>query len=349
MVRKNLLAAVSVFFALAPSRANPQDQWPQADNEVTRYLEKLLVHAPHYFRGLTLFPLELRGSEDETDYATLEEAFRLGLVVVEDSGSINRVIMRNVSGRWVFAMSGEVVVGGKQNRMIRDDVLLPPHSGQIVVPTYCVEKGRWAGGAKFSAGRTLSNYALRQQALAGASQAKVWGQVAAEQRRFHIQTPTQDYDRLAQSPAVRAKLDDYAREFRRIWRPRMVGFVVAQGRNIVAADAFCNERLFAKLRRKLLDSYAFDCVGRLERIRPNLTQEDARRFMARIYAARFTRTEPPGAGTRLDFRGRGVEGMAISRRGVVHLHATPGYHILPVPRPPVPIPPPRPLPEPRQR
>ena len=335
MVRKFLLPLFCLSLA-APVGA--QDQWPQANNEVTRFLEKLLVHAPHYFRGLTVFPLELRGSEDETDYATLEEAFRLGLLAVEDTGSIDRVIMRNVSARWVFAMTGEVVVGGKQNRMIRDDVLLAPHSGPIIVATYCVEKGRWAGGAKFSAGRTLSNYALRRQALAGASQAKVWGQVAAEQRRFHVQTPTQDYDHLAQSPVVQAKLDDYAREFRRIWRPRMVGFVVAQGRSIVAADAFCNERLFAKLRRKLLDSYAFDCIGRFERIRPNLTQEDARRFMARIYTARFTRTKPPGAGDRLDFHGRGVEGMAICRRGVVHLHATPGYRILPVPKPPVPVP-----------
>lgn len=338
MLRKGFPWAACLAVLTWGSLARSQQQRPQAGNEVTRYLEKLLVHAPHYFRGLTLFPLELRGSEDESDYATLEEAFRLGLVEVQDSGSINRVIMRNVSGRWVFAMTGEVVVGGKQNRMIRDDVLLPPHSGQVIVPTYCVEKGRWTGGAKFSAGRTLSNYALRQQALAGASQAKVWGQVAAEQRRFHIQTPSQDYDRVAQSAVVRAKLDDYAREFRRIWRPRMVGFVVAQGPNIVAADAFCNERLFGKLRHKLLGSYAFDCVGRFERIRPNLTQEDARRFMARIYSARFSRTKPPGAGQRLDFHGQGVEGMAMCRRGVVHLHATPGYHILPVPRPPVPVP-----------
>ena len=66
-----------------------------------------------------------------------------------------------------------------------------------------------------------------------------------------------------------------------------------------------------------------------------------------IYTARFGQKATPGSGRALDFRGSGIEGTSLSRRGVVtHLHATPGYHVLPVPRPPMPI---RPLPEPRDR
>jgi hypothetical protein len=233
-------------------------------------------------------------------------------------------------------MAGEVIVGGKQNRMLREDVLLSPGSGPVTVPTYCVEQHRWTGAptAKFEAGRTLSNYALRRKALDRASQAEVWGQVDAEQKRFRVPSATKDYDAVANSPAVARELDAYRKAYVTIWRPRSVGFVVAQGNRIVAADAFCNTRLFGKLRDKLVSSYAFDCVGRFDHVRPALRQEDARNFMARIYDARFSRAASPGAGDRLDFHAGGAQGSALVLRGsVIHLHATPGYTIQPVPVP----------------
>jgi len=324
---------------------------PRRDNEVTRFLGKLLVHAPRHHGGLTIFPLELRGTEDETDYASLDEGFGQSFIRVSDTGSVNRVTMENLSRhRWVSAIAGEVLRGGKQNRMLRVDVLLPPSSGPVIVPTYCVEQGRWTGreGAGFREGRTLSNYALRQRALAGASQAEVWGQVDAEQRRFGIASPTRDYEAVAQSPAVARELSAYRAAFVRVWRPRTVGFVVAQGRRIVSADVFCNARLFWKLRHKLIDSYAFDCVRRYPGWRGwRGDQQEAINFMARIYTARFDRRSSPGAGEKLAFRGNGVEGRALVHRGaVIHLHASPGYRILrvPPPRPPRPIPP---LPQPR--
>jgi len=336
-----LLALLIASAALTSTIASAADA-PQAENEVTRFLARLSVHPPQSHRGLTLFPLELSTAEDEADYATLDEAFRRGLVRVSDTGVVAQVTMANVSGRdWVLALAGEVILGGKQNRMLRDDVLLPPSSGPVVVPTYCVEQGRWLGAdhAKFEAGRTLSNYALRQQAMAGAPQAKVWEQVEAEQRRFRVESATRDYDAVANSPAVARELADYRAAYVRIWRPRLVGVVVAQGNQIVAADVFCNAPLFARERDKLLDSYAFDCVNRYERIRPTLQQQDARDFMARIYSARFGVQGSPGAGRGLRFHGAGVEGAALLNRGaVIHLHAAPGYRLLPPPpHPPIPI------------
>ena len=312
---------------------------PPPPDEVKRFLEKLDVLAPTYHGGLTIFPLELRGREDETDYASLDEAIRSGIVRVSDTGVVREVTMENVSRRrWVFALTGEVILGGKQNRMLRDDVLLSPGSGPVRVPTYCVEKERWTGHdrAKFSRGRGLGNYALRRKALAGEPQGKVWEQVEAEQQRFGVASATKDYGAVMDSPAVARELGGYRTAFERIWRPRAVGFVVALGRRIVAADVFCNQRLFWKLRGKLIDSYALDCVRRYKHVRPSLRQEDARNFMARIYTARFRRHASPGSGEKLTFGGSGVEGEAlVHRNATIHLHASPGYRILPIgPRPP---------------
>ncbi len=348
-VRPSLLAMAAISFAAAPALA--QGEAPQAENEVTRLLGRLLVHAPEQFRGLTIFPLELRAAEDDTDYLTLDDALRQGVLRIFDTGTVERVTMENVSRHQsVFLLAGEVIGGGKQNRMVRDDVLIGPDS-RVSVPTYCVEKGRWVGGehAKFESGKYLSNYALRQRAMAGAPQAEVWDQVEGEQRRFRVESATKDYEAVAASPAVARELAAYRGAFDRLWRPRIVGFVVAQGGQIVGGDAFCNPRLFNRLRDKLLDSYAFDCVGRFERVRPPVfRQEDARDFMARIYSARFRNQGTPGAGSSLGFSGNGVEGAALlNRNAVLHLHATPGYRILPPPRP-IPIEP-MPMPQERER
>jgi len=333
----SLLLLISTLTLLGGAATAREGMQPQEANEVTRFLERLDVMPPEHYRGLTVFPIELRGSVDETDYASLDEAFRGGIVRVWDTGRVERVAMENVSrSAWVFAMAGEVILGGKQNRMIRDDVLLAPGGGPVEVATYCVEQGRWVGrdDARFEAGKTLSNYALRERALAGAPQAAVWDQVDREQKRFGVASETKDYDAVANSPAVARELSEYRAKFAPIWRSRAVGIVVAQGRSIVSADVFCNTRLFWKLRDKLINSYAFDCVKRYEHRDWGLRQEDARDFMARVYTARFSRYGTPGAGEKLAFGGSGVSGSALAYRGAaLHFHVSPGYAVPPVPEP----------------
>ena len=320
----------------------------EADNEVTRLIERLDVMAPQHYRGLTVFPLRIRSGEDGTDYAALDEAFRGGFLRVSDTGSVGRVTMQNTSHRrWVFAMAGEVILGGKQNRMLREDVLLPPNSRPVVVATYCVEKDRWTGDVKaaFKGGYGVGNYALRRKALARAPQAEVWAQVDEEQRRFRVPSATKDFHAVMNDAAVQRELASYRTAFVRIWRPRTVGIVVARGGRIVSADVFGSSALFWKLRHKLVDSYAFDCVGRYQHVRPSFDQRAARDFMARLYSTAYRGGSTPGSGSRLDFSGNGVTGAALSRAGlVVHLDVRPTGRPVPVP---IPRPPIRPLPEPR--
>lgn len=328
------------------------------DNEVTRLLERLDVMPPRHHGGLTVFALRIRSGEDPTNYAALDEAIRGGTLRVSDTGAVARVTMQNTSRHlWVFAMAGEVILGGKQNRMLRDDVLLPPNSRPIEVGTYCVEKDRWTGGphAAFEKGAGVGNYALRRKALAGAPQADVWAQVEEEQRRFRVPSATKDFHAVLSDEAVQRELRAYHEAFVPVWRPRTVGVVVAQGGRIVSADLFASASLFAKLRHKLVTSHAFDCVRRYPRHRPVLGQEAARDFLARVYDAGFRGGSTPGAGSRLDFSGNGVTGESLVHGGhVVHAHVTPAGRPVPlpvpVPRPPRPPRPPiRPLPRPETR
>src|SRR5262249_39731732 len=39
---------------------------------------------------------------------------------------------------------GDIVKGGQQDRVLSVDLLLPPQSGRVLIPAFCVEPGRWS-------------------------------------------------------------------------------------------------------------------------------------------------------------------------------------------------------------
>src|SRR6202048_3332566 len=84
------------------------------------------------------------------DVLTLDEARARGaLTVVERAqASVPDLIAENRGKAHVLLLAGEILIGGKQNRVLREDLLLPPLSGPRNVSVYCVEQGRWNEGRK---------------------------------------------------------------------------------------------------------------------------------------------------------------------------------------------------------
>ncbi len=51
-------------------------------------------------------------------------------------------------------LAGEILLGGKQNRVMTEDILLPPLSAPVDLQVYCVEQGRWSVSASGGGGTT---------------------------------------------------------------------------------------------------------------------------------------------------------------------------------------------------
>src|SRR6202030_1831249 len=75
---------------------------------------------------------------------SLEEALAQGWVKVSETGSINELTVENVGDDGVFVQAGDIVKGGRQDRVLSVDLLLPPHSGRVPIAAFCVEPGRWS-------------------------------------------------------------------------------------------------------------------------------------------------------------------------------------------------------------
>ena len=118
--------------------------------------------------NLTVFPVAAASSHNTQSFLTLDEGLRSGEVIVTEGGNVqplmrrrnrpvthdeaqvNRLVLVNNSKRPLILLAGEIVTGGKQDRVIGKDRLVPAESDPIDLGVFCVEPGRWtATSAKF--------------------------------------------------------------------------------------------------------------------------------------------------------------------------------------------------------
>jgi hypothetical protein len=148
------------------------------------------VSGPYTHKNLTIFLLH--GSDPSQGPAplTLQEAMKRKLVVVRETGDVNRLTIQNRSNQDVFVQAGDIVKGGQQDRVLALDLIVPPKSGRIPIDAFCVEQGRWSqrgneAVAAFSASNNaLASKDLKIAAKAKGSQGEVWANVSKAQEKL---------------------------------------------------------------------------------------------------------------------------------------------------------------------
>ena len=202
-------------------------------------------------------------------------------------------------------LSGEVIVGGKQDRIVEEDRIIPPVSVPVSLNVFCVEHGRWqqrtSSGAGSSGGRaggrtvnnpvvasTPENFsslgAISHPKLRGAAQDKkqqseVWKEVSANNAKLGTSNGTDTYQEVYASKKVSGQMDDYIRTLdKEVLQPGVVGVIVARNGELVWVDAFASASLFASYWPKLLKSYAVDAMGD-NTSEKSPTVEQARRYL----------------------------------------------------------------------
>src|SRR6266545_989666 len=100
--------------------------------------------------SLTVLWLHTAEAAPPLEVVTLDEARAQGTLVITEraQASVPELIVENRGKVHALLLAGEILVGGKQNRVLKEDVLLPPASGARNLGVYCVEQGRWNAGVK---------------------------------------------------------------------------------------------------------------------------------------------------------------------------------------------------------
>ena len=341
-----LTVLLSGFIAISAANAGDAGSLPATSNDY-----KILAPITH--GDLTIFPVVSAKSHDTSDFITLDEGIRSGDVVVTEVGNlhstmrrrppyqtrpyqgaeVNRLVLVNNSKHPLILLAGEVVTGGKQDRVVGKDRIVPAESDPVDLSVFCVEHGRWTEtSTKFDThASVMLQPSVRMKAMADQNQQKVWDEVGKSKAsmsanvaaapsvsdvaglgseqfgvanradRLRELDSTSSYAKARENKAVHAQVESitepmqksYESVIKQLRNQNAVGVVVAVKGHIVWADMFASSALLAKYWPKLLDSYATEALT-MPGERGEISIKEAEKFLQNWQARHEVVDSEPG-------------------------------------------------------
>lgn len=263
-----------------------QNEHPIATAAAKNGLQLLAQNSPEWqYENLRIYPIVADPSLLENQSAvqklkTLAEGMKTpGFRITElkqfgrvQEHSVNALTVQNKSDETIFLMSGDVVTGGNQDRVIAQDQVVMP--GVVKnVDVFCVEKGRWEYNDPTATENEKNIYAfkgyynvaspqVRQAVQRTGNQQEVWSAVAKVTSANSAESGTGAYAALETANEAKAKRDAYLRYFdgKTAGQPNMVGMVVVCGDRVLGVDIFGHPDLFRRQYDALLHGYVAEAA-----------------------------------------------------------------------------------------
>jgi len=220
------------------------------------------VGKPVISGAMAVYPIIRKGPDLNTEYQTLDEATKDKAIVIKElaDASVPVVVIINSGKLPVYISAGEIIIGGKQDRVISHDIIIHP-GREMRVDVKCVEHGRWQGGrVEFESAGYMAGNASRKAAQFKA-QGDVWNEVAHQNAAAKAAPGTGTYRAAFSKPEIKEATDDCLKAILPKLEDRnCVGMVVVIGGKIHAIEIFESPSLFGKLREKLLKGFILDVM-----------------------------------------------------------------------------------------
>jgi hypothetical protein len=227
-------------------------------------------------KNLRLYPIKAKAAFKEqtrhiSEYTSLKQALEKKKIVItekagKDGASVNTLFAQNASADTIFLMAGEVIQGGKQDRVIGEDVVIPPGNTKVKLPVFCVEHGRWSATRvsdnEFNKYYAVSGLSVRKAVEVDKSQGKVWDKVADVNSKNKVITTTQAYTALGTASDYKKAEDEYfnALSSKLAAQKDVVGLIVVSGDKVIGCEIFATTQLFRNAADNLLRSYIHEAV-----------------------------------------------------------------------------------------
>lgn len=282
---------------------------------------------PYFTGNLTVWPVldNNPASASARSAVALAEALGSGVAEVRekgDGGSVPTLTLKNKGRTPVLASAGDVVIGGKQDRILTETVVVAPGQ-EVDVAVNCVEQGRWRAetGDRFAYGGK-AELDLRKTVRTQKNQGATWDKVAEvnakkadllpSELRSQLAPATGTYRASLTSQAVGERVDPLAKAIDGALAkdPRTVGYVAAWGREVSGIEVYGSPALFVATRPAAAKSLATETLASRAGAGPADTAA-ARAFLDRSFAGAVTRRSAKGGAAETELAAEGARSWLV--------------------------------------
>ncbi len=217
------------------------------------------------YKNLQLIPIRFTDSlhYDPTfpkSFMLLSNAIKSKKVQIKENNfegrsNVNVLNLLNTSKEHILVESGDLLKGGKQDRMFAETKLIPPNKEVDFLSVYCIEKGRWDKKAKSFSYGGFAGVDVRKSGDSIGGQQHVWKEIEKEFAAEKVISETFPYLQVKQKKTV---LPDYIAYFKNRFAQSdslYAGFIVVSDSTIIGCDIFANEKLLIASFDNLINSY----------------------------------------------------------------------------------------------
>jgi hypothetical protein len=222
------------------------------------------------YKNLRIIPIRYKGNNDNArspllqNTVSLGQALQQGLVTVQERGTtaienVHWLSLYNNSDKNIFVSSGEVLEGGRQDRVVTKDTIVIAKSGRIDLPVMCVEEGRWSEKDKKFVYKKMANTHLRKTLDQTRSQVQIWKEIDDQLEKGKVKNKTLSYLSRDKDKIFTALQNEYWQFFEPRFRQQpdsnVVGIVCMSGDKILGSDIFISSHLFYGKLQALMQGY----------------------------------------------------------------------------------------------
>lgn len=265
------------------------------------------------FRNLKIIPvkrMEPCSPEDDSlsgSFLTLKRGMRKGDIILKERGNymvdnINVLLIENKSNQNLHIKSGEIVIGGYQDRVFAKDTILPPSSTPYTVPVYCIEENRWSKYAKrFGYGGNTSS-GLQWLIDSSASQTIIWNEIRKWVKESN--EPSSSFATVFNNRKMSDTLKDYLNFFLENLQKtdsNTVGIIASTGEKVLGADVLISPSLFYQVLTNLLEKYCLEAVR--SGATPLTTHRQEAIYANKLFSAGTQKEQLDKKGKRIFYKG----------------------------------------------
>lgn len=222
------------------------------------------------YKNLRLVPIKQKqpGQPYTPDYISLAKAIETGLVTISERGTtsvenVHWLRINNRSRKSILVSSGELIMGGRQDRMVTHDTVLAATGTDQYIQVMCVEEDRWSEKEKKFNYFNYANPRLRKILDQTHNQVKLWKEIYQQLDSTGVRSPTLSYMATRTDKKFITEQEAYLNYFINSIKKTdssWVGFVCMSGDKVIGTEIFEGIPLLYEQLLPLLNGYIEDAI-----------------------------------------------------------------------------------------